>query len=200
MGNPFLSLTFSKYIHKHPSRSGPVALEEEDMLPGAEEKTALLHKESLGAADECTFDVGVAVALKVAIIALSRNEFLKRCHNIPLNIGVCSLVYDNSCRGVRNVDDGHTILHTLMLHHPLHLAGDVNHLVSLFRADGEFLHAVLLKDGLKGYSCFLLPFLQGQMKRVHRQRGAVLVFLGESSQFLQKVCIGYTAHPFHWLS
>jgi hypothetical protein len=72
---------------RHLPRPRPVILRQEDLLPGAEDQAAVLDEEGLAGAGEEGLEVGVGVALVVAVVAVAGDQAAEGGRDVALDGG-----------------------------------------------------------------------------------------------------------------
>ena len=115
--------------------SGAIELTEKNSLPSSEYQLAVTDKNLPAAPDDGRFDMGVAVAFAVLVAGqVLRNQFFKHQQDVVGHIRVGIFVNGYRGGGVGAIKGRKAVLDTAFSNHVSNLAGDVNHLVTVFRA------------------------------------------------------------------
>lgn len=105
--------------------TGAVKFPEVDSLPGAEDKAPLFHDEGFRSAEEAATQMGIAVALPMAIFPPVREIFLHGKKKVMNDIGIGIFIDGDGGSGVRAIHKAKAAFYAAFAQSILYLRGDI---------------------------------------------------------------------------
>jgi hypothetical protein len=129
------------YFDEYGALARPVEFAEKNALPSAQREFSIFDEDGLAGSGQDGFHVRIAVAFRMAVGTIIRNQVIENSFDIPGNIGIRVLVDGDSGRRVRHVDTAQSAGHARLVNCVFDFAGDIHELRALAGPDAKRLHA-----------------------------------------------------------